>query len=452
MGKVESVDGVVGAGAKTHALDFHAAALKARPRLAEMLAEALRVPSVSGEEGACATWFASQLARLDVEVKVWEPGGDELTAHPAYVQQWASYEGRPNVIATRHGSGGGKRLILNGHTDVVPVDQPTAWTHGPWSGDRVGDRIYGRGAVDMKGGCVVAVVLLELVEQLGIQLRGDLSVHLVVDEEATGNGTLAAVQAGLYQAPSACVILEPTGPGVMLAASRGARYFRVVIPGREVATEYQATEPNAILKAVPLLEAIEQYRITRESSATHPLYGARYQTGYAMARVPLAVCKVNAGAWPSTLPANCVLEGTIECLPGEDIDSVALDFSRYLHATASADSWLAANPISVEFFGLRYESAATTTTDPFVVLASSVVASVIGQEPLVIGGPGSDLRHPVLYANCPTLLYGPSGGPFHATDEWVSLDEMVLTLEVCLRLAVQWCDTEVEGNSLTTAA
>jgi len=430
---------------------LHDAAERHRARLVELLTEAISFPSISGEEGECSRWFAERLSALDLELDVWEPDVAELERHRAYVPQWADYRGRPNVVATRRGSGGGRRLVLNGHTDVVPVDDLDRWAYDPWRAIVEGDRLYGRGSVDMKGGCVIALACLEILQELELELAGDVAVHFVVDEEATGNGTLAAVLRGHYGPGSACVFLEPTGTGALVAASRGAQYFRITVPGYEIATEYQAEYPNAVTEAARLILATDDFRMTREMTAGHPLYGEDYQRVYARTRVPHAICRATAGAWPSTLPAACVLEGTIECLPGEDIDAVFASYREYVLEASRRSEWLREHPPAVEAFGLRYEAGASDPDDPFVQVVADVAGDVAGARPPIVGGAGNDLRHVVLYGDAPAVVFGPTGSSFHAVDEWVSIDDLVRFLEISLRTAIAWCGdpstTNPEGSS-----
>ena len=427
------------------AADLRAAAEGKRARMVELLREAVAFRSVSGEEGECSRWFEARLRELRLELDVWEPDANELARHRAYVPAWPDYAGRPNVVGTLRGRGGGRRLILNGHTDVVPVDEPERWTRDPWHAEVDGDRVYGRGTVDMKGGCVIALACLEILQELGLELAGDVAAHFVVDEEATGNGTLAAVLRGHYGPDSACVFLEPTGTGALIAASRGAQYFRVTVPGHEIATEYQAEYPNAITEAARLILAIDGFRHTREVTASHPLYGPEYQSVYAQTRVPHAVCKVAAGAWPSTLPASCILEGTIECLPGEDIDDIFTCFREYVLEVSRESPWLREHPPEIEPFGLRYEAGATAADDPFVNVVADVARDVTGTRPPVVGGAGNDLRHAVLYGGGPAVVFGPTGSSFHAIDEWVSVDDLVRFLVITLRMAVEWCGEPVSA-------
>ncbi|MCC7021218.1 MAG: ArgE/DapE family deacylase [Thermomicrobiales bacterium] len=411
-----------------------AAAEANRDRLVEVVAEAVRIPSVMGEEGPLAEWFERQVRRLDVEVDAWAPDEDTLRTHPAYVPVAYGYADRCNVVATRKGTGGGRSLILYGHIDTVPVDPNTRWTYGPHSGEVAEGRIYGRGAADMKGGCGVALVALELLDEMGIRFAGDVAAHFLLDEEAGGNGTLAAILRGHYGPDAGCIMLEPTSPDVMLISGRGAQFFRITVAGEEGGTEYHRDLVSAIDAAYVIYDAVKHYARMRESVVSDPLYEGRERT-----KVPTAICTIQAGAWPSTVPGEAVMEGTIECLPSEDIHRVVDDFERYLREIAADDPWLREHPFTFERFGLWFEAAGIQPDDPFVRALQRASRIALGEMPRVVGGGGSDLRLPILHAGCPTVLWGPGGGPIHSVDEWVSIDQLVAMLKATLVAAVEWC-------------
>jgi acetylornithine deacetylase len=413
-----------------------------RERVAQVVSEAVRIPSVMGEEGPLADWFEQQARRLDVEIDAWAPDEEALRAHPAYVPVEYGYSDRHNVVVTRKGTGGGHTLILYSHIDTVPVDPNTHWTHGPYSGDMVDGRIYGRGAADMKGGAGVALVTLEILDELGLRFRGDVAAHFLLDEEAGGNGTLAAIQRGHYGSDAGCIMLEPTSPNLMLISGRGAQFFRITVSGEEGGTEYHRDLVSAIDAAYTIYSAVKHYARLREAVVSDPLYEGRERT-----RVPTAICTIQAGAWPSTVPGEAVMEGTIECLPGEDIHQVVDDFERYLREIAADDSWLKDHPFTFERFGLWFEAAGIQPEDPFVLALQNASRTALGCEPQVLGGGGSDLRLPILHADCPTVLWGPGGGPIHSVDEWVSIDQLVEMLKASLVAAFEWCGAPIAGSS-----
>jgi acetylornithine deacetylase len=228
----------------------------------------------------------------------------------------------------------------------------------------------------------------------------------------------------------------------MLISGRGAQFFRITVSGEEGGTEYHRDLVSAIDAAYTVYNAVKHYARMREAVVSDPLYEGRERT-----KVPTAICTIQAGAWPSTVPAEAVMEGTIECLPGEDIHQVVDDFEHYLREITADDLWLKDHPFTFERFGLWFEAAGIQPEDPFVLALQSASRVALGHEPRVLGGGGSDLRLPILYADCPTVLWGPGGGPIHSVDEWVSIDQLVEMLKASLIAAMKWCGTPIEGPS-----
>jgi acetylornithine deacetylase len=221
-----------------------------------------------------------------------------------------------------------------------------------------------------------------------------------------------------------------------VVSGRGAQFFRLRVPGQEGGTEYHRDLVSAIDAAYVLYDAVKHYARMREAEVHHPLY----QDGrHGRTKVPTAICIINAGAWPSTVPGEAVLEGTIECLPGEDIHAVVNDFEKYLREVASDDPWLRDHPFTFERFGLWFDAAEIAPDHPFVRTLKQASATALGRVPSVVGGGGSDLRLPIRYANCPTVLWGPGGGPIHSVDEWVDVEQLVAMLKAVLVTAVEWC-------------
>ena len=393
--------------------------------------EMVRRPSYE-KEGEVQAFIASWFRERGFQPDLWEPDIAELKKSRGFVDVDYDYQGRPNQVVLMKGQGGGHSLSLNGHVDVVPVE-PVPWTHGgPWSGDVVDGKIYGRGAMDMKCGVAVAMILMDALTSCGIHLKGDLQLQSVVDEENGGNGTLAAILRG-YRS-DATIFLESTGVEYVPVSSRGAQFFRITVPGLESGIEYQFTHPNAIDKAFILFEAVKAYALWRASEANHPLYE------WDPTRIPSAICKISAGSWPSTFAAKCVMEGSLECLPGEDIERVKEKFRAYLLETYRQDAWMREHPPVIEFFGLRYEAGETPLDSPFIQQFTRSYESVAGRLPVYLGGGGSDLRLPVLYAASPSILFGARGGSIHSTDEYVEIDSMMEVAQIMGKFILDWCE------------
>ena len=222
-----------------------------------------------------------------------------------------------------------------------------------------------------------------------------------------------------------------------MVSNRGAQYFRITVPGTEGGTEDHREIDSAIDNAYMVIEIIKKFSDYRESVVDHPLYKHERTT-----KVPTAVGRIMSGAWPSTIPGEAVLEGTIECLPGENIDEIVEEFHKYILSEVSDFEWYKKNKIKFEKFGLFFESGLTDPDHEFIKILSRSTEGVDLEKPKIIGGGGSDLRLPVNINNCPTVLFGPGGGPIHSVDEWVSIDQLVKMLKICLLTAVDWCELD----------
>ena len=160
--------------------DFAAYVESRRGRLSELIADLVRRPSENkppyGFEAECQKYTAAHLKRCGAEVLVYEPDqAPGITDHGLF---WPgrNYKGRPNVAGKIAGSGGGRSLILSGHIDTVPVGTEP-WNFDPFGAEIRGDRLYGRGANDMKAGVATNLFVAEALADMGMQLKGDLMVE-----------------------------------------------------------------------------------------------------------------------------------------------------------------------------------------------------------------------------------------------------------------------------------
>lgn len=339
---------------------FQSALLQQRDFITRLISDLVKISSINDERGV-QEYIERYFTAKGFPIDVWEPLIEDLSRHPAFVQVGYDYANRENMVVMIYGIGGGRSLTLNGHMDLVPADPSALWKHpNPFSGAVEDRRVYGRGSVDMKAGLARMMVLATVLKDLQIELRGDLQLQFVVDEENGGNGTLACITRG-YRS-DATIFLEPTSPNYLVVSSRGAHFFRIIVPGVEGGIEYQSLIPNAIDKAMIIFQAVKDYALWRASQANSPLYE------HDPTKIPAAVCKIHAGNWPSTLPAQCVMEGSIECLPGEDIDQICQQFASFIYEVARQDEWMRQHPPIVEWFGLRYEAGLTDPNHEFVQL------------------------------------------------------------------------------------
>ena len=220
-----------------------------------------------GQEGAAQMYMAGFLERLGCEVDIFEPDNERMKAYPGY-NQGHSYAGRPVVVGTYRGTGGGKSLILNGHMDTMPSGDLDRWETDPWKMTERDGRLYGLGTDDMKGGLSALVLALELVLSMGIKPRGDILVQSVVDEEGGGNGTLACADRG-YRADGA-IIAEGSNLEVF-AANRGAWLVQADVEGIPIHASLKGFGVNAIDKMTKVIDSLRELETKWMTTKRHPL-------------------------------------------------------------------------------------------------------------------------------------------------------------------------------------
>lgn len=156
----------------------------------------VRIPSVEGHEGPAQAFMQELYGGLGLELDAFEADLETVARHPAFVRTAWGSEGRPNVVGTLTGSDPAARsLALNGHIDVVSPEPLDAWSRDPWGGEIVSvdgvERLYGRGALDMKSGTVACAHALKAVLDAGLHPRATVILQSVVEEEAGGGADAA---------------------------------------------------------------------------------------------------------------------------------------------------------------------------------------------------------------------------------------------------------------------
>ncbi|MFL5671435.1 MAG: M20 family metallopeptidase, partial [Chloroflexota bacterium] len=187
-----------------------------RERLVDDLTALVRIPSVTGSEEAIAAWTAEALRDLGLAVEIVTPDPATIRADPDWPGEEMARTALP-VVVGRAGRAGGRRVILSGHLDVVPAGDPDTWTVDAWGGAIRDDALYGRGACDMKGGVAAILAAVRALAATGDldRMDGELLVAFVPSEEDGGQGTLAAIRAGVTG--DLAIITEPSNLDVVVA-------------------------------------------------------------------------------------------------------------------------------------------------------------------------------------------------------------------------------------------
>ena len=397
-----------------------------------LLQELVRVPSTTGEEGAVQEKVEHAFRGRGLEVDVWEATGEETEPYRDHVGDQASYADRPNVAGNRRGRGGGRSLLLNAHVDTVAPGEPEAWHHDPLGGEVVGDRLYGRGSCDMKGGLVTHLAALDALEAAGVELLGDVTVTSTVGEENGGLGALSAVLRG-YRADAA-LITEPTRLR-LVPAQGGSLVFRLTVPGRSAHAAVRDEGVSALEKFVPLFEALRELERERNATLSHPLYD------HLENKVPINIGLVRAGNWASTVPEELVAEGRAGLIPGEEVETFKGQVLERLHAAAEGDPWLREHPPSLEWFGGQFAPAEVPADAPICEALKRAHVLAVGEEPVVEGvSYGADMRLFVRFGGTPCVMYGAGDvRDAHAPDEHINIPDLITATKTVAFLISAWC-------------
>lgn len=401
--------------------------------LISFLQKLIQIPSVTGDEGHIQDFLEQHLIKLDMKVDKFIPSIEELRSHPAYVKEASSYENRPNVVAVRKGVGGGRSMLFNGHVDVIPEGSAENWEHGPWSGDIAEGRMFGRGVSDMKSGVAAFTMAIEAIRECDITLKGDVIAEYVMDEELTGNGTLACVMKG-YRA-DAGICCETSSMHVQ-PSSIGRIWFDINIKGKAAGIQRRYEGVNAIELGYIVTRLVSEFESVRVAKISHPMYPNIIEA------IPCMVGQFMCGTYNSAFPDNCLLKGSMATVPGEDSQAVKKEFVDYITKRSREEHpWFEEHPPEVVFTGYFAEPSAIPENSPIVEMLCENYKFVIGESPSISGRQGAaDIRHLNTYGHTPTVIFGPGRTEqMHANNEWVSLNDYISATKILACTILDWC-------------
>ena len=412
-----------------------------RDRMLQDLRAMIRIPSITGSEEVVASWAADALRELGLAVETVRPDLVAMRADPAWPGEEMPRTSLPVVIG-RVGRADGRRIVLSGHLDVVPPGDRSTWTDDPWSGEVRDGMVVGRGACDMKGGVASILAAVRALRASGDldRLGGELVVALVPSEEDGGQGTLAAIRAGVRG--DAAIITEPSDLDVVVAHA-GAITFRLVVPGRAAHASRRREGVSALDKLFVLARALEADEARRNAAETDPLMtalGLPY---------PTIIGIVNGGEWASTVLDRVTADGRYGVRLGQSEDDAAAELSACIATACDADEFLRDHRATVEITGGRFGSARVPSDHPLPVGLADTVEAVTGRRPRLLGEPyGADMRLFVNVGATPCVIFGPGNvNVAHSADESVPIDQV----EACARVLAEWVRREVVPGAFMSA-
>ncbi|MBN9067044.1 MAG: succinyl-diaminopimelate desuccinylase [Rhizobiales bacterium] len=383
---------------------------------ASNLAELIRCASVTPADAGALTALAAMLQPLGFRIE-----------RPVF-----SEDGTPdieNLYARLDGNG--KHLMFAGHTDVVPPGDEGAWTHPPFAADTEKGFLYGRGAVDMKGGiaCFVAAVARHIARHG--RPKGSISLLITGDEEGPAiNGTVKLLgwAAAKGEKWDGAIVGEPTNPNVLgdmiKIGRRGSLSGTITVHGRQGHVAYPHLADNPLPGIVALAGALMHPPFDEGTKDFQPSN--------------LEVTSIDVGnKATNVIPASATASFNIRFNDLWDAKRLQAEIRNRLDRAATN---LRPNgtPLDFEIEWRDRPSPVFLTRDQHLIDAfAGAVSSITGKQPeLSTSGGTSDARFIKDY--CPVLEFGLVGQTMHMVDERVSLDDLETLTRIYQRFLSDW--------------
>ena len=377
-----------------------------RDWVAQRTIDMVQIPSVTMDEAAACMYFERQLRDLGLEVDV-----REVTP------------GRNNLYARIPGTGDGPTLLLNGHLDTIPIGDA-------WPCRREEDRIYGRGATDMKGGMAAMLGAARALIESGSRLRGDVVLTAVVGHEEMEAGKdgpkalIADINDGRVAADR---IILVEGPDKLWVMSMGSMVFTIELLSDRGGqhTQYVAISENPIRHLGDLITRLVAWQTEMDAGGRHPLAGPE--------RIDLGIAE--SGDYFNRTPPRSALTGTYRWAPGCTAPEALERLRQQALPCATAG-------------GLELKVAMDHEREPFETPVDDAVVAAVADAHRRVTGTATeaigmrivgDANLYVTGTGVPSMYYGPSNETAHANVEWISADRIAAAAAVYALAAIDYC-------------
>jgi succinyl-diaminopimelate desuccinylase len=390
-----------------------------RKDLVGLAQDLIRIPSVyrpeqaDGNEARVARFIADYLERSGFGVQVEDVA-----------------PGRPNVWAVWEGDRPGKTLLFEAHTDVVTEGRAEDWVHPPFRAERVGGRIYGRGACDTKSNLAAAVVAVRAIRDSGVPFPGSLILCHPVDEEGIMAGIKAFIERGHADGVDAAVICEPE-ENQLCIKQKGAVRVEVTLRGTMAHGAMPQSGVNPVTRAARFVVAVEE--LEREEVERH---GKDSFLGYPSLTPTILMGPDCGEPQINVIPASVYVALDIRTVPDQSHRDLVERLEDVIARLASEDPDFDATLEVIE----ERPPTETRKDEPLVRAMARAYDHLTGEEPAYNGVPGAtDGTFLHAWAGIPIVTTGAGDReiPHHA-DEWVDEEELLTTCKLYAATAMYY--------------
>ena len=370
-------------------------------QLIELVKTLVSIPSVTNREHEISDWIYQKFKSLglsDVRRLPVEEAGD-------------------TIVGWIDGPEDGPKMMLNFHMDTFGVFD--GWDTDPFTPHVEGDRLYGLGAHDMKGGAACLLGTVEALVESGVEMGGRVLVSATSDEENWSRGAHELINNGLLKDCSYCMVPEPTAPATITIGQRGRHVFHLTFHGRTVSAAYDSGV-NAVVDAARVTAAL----------ANMDEKALGYNEEFGM-RGSLCVIGLHGGGTMILVPELAEVYVDCHILPGETVEDAAAQIRETIMGAGIEGT-----------YEMKWDERPTPAPSSFIVPPDSlfvrtvkkILEDELGRDlRLILGRSVADTNHFAVHGGVPTIICGPSGGNTCEANEYVELSSLPVIARTYVR-------------------
>jgi succinyl-diaminopimelate desuccinylase len=365
-----------------------------------LLQDLVRIPSMNppGSSGDCARFLRDRFQQEGIDAEIVE-----------------GREGVANVVARLEGRRRGKRLVLNGHLDVVAPGEE--WSVDPFGGAIQDGKLYGRGTCDMKSGVAAMACAMIDRKRRGADFDGEI-VFMGVGDEETGSvcGTVYLLNENVVEGADFGIVSEPTSLRVELG-NRGLRWIDIEVRGKASHAGRPYLGVNAIGYAAQIVEAIHSIRFDQRHDF------------FEIPTPSISVTMIRGGTKVNIIPERCDLAVDRRMIPGETGGQVLEELRSAIVPIVEQEKAL---DVRFKMRPVNWDAYVISEDEPIAKVMITAVEEITGTEPAVTGKAAcTDASYLYHLKGIPTVIFGPGNEKLsHKPDECVKIDDLVTATRV----------------------
>ncbi|CAM3781667.1 ArgE/DapE family deacylase [Bordetella tumulicola] len=424
--------------------DIEAAVDRLEHYMTDTLSRFVQCRSLLGQEIPAAEFLEAELAELGLQSERIALRTEDIEGLPLYSPACCPDGGRFNVLACHEPTQStGRSVLFNGHLDVVPTGPEHLWEESPFKGSLHDGWLYGRGSGDMKAGIVCSLAAFKALQDLGMQPAAVVGFNGVLEEENTGNGTLATISAlksaigvAKLSAFDAVLIPEPTHEGLM-SAQVGVFWMYVDIIGKPAHASVMTTGISPVDLGLRVMDAIR--KVEHEWNLPenrHPAYRDHAHP------INFNLGQIHAGDWNSSVPSVCTLGLRLSCYPDMPVETAKARIEACIRQVEQ-EVGQPDTQFNIRYEGFHAPGCEYDLDVPALRLLADSHRQVAGEAPKPVALTGTtDGRHFHFMTDVPVTCYGPIARNYHGFNENVSVQSMLRVAKTFALFLNEWCGVE----------